>query len=47
MESPKAGGDVIRGTGGLRKLRWLAQGHGKTRRCPAGFITFRMPRGFT
>jgi len=28
MESPKAG-DVIRGTGGLRKLRWLAQGRGK------------------
>lgn len=28
MESPKAG-DVIRGGGGLRKLRWLAQGRGK------------------
>jgi hypothetical protein len=28
MQSPKAG-DVIRGSGGLRKLRWLAQGRGK------------------
>ena len=28
MQSPKAG-DVIRGGGGLRKLRWLAQGRGK------------------
>jgi hypothetical protein len=28
MQSPKAG-DVIRGCGGLRKLRWLAQGRGK------------------
>ena len=28
IESPKAG-DVIRGSGGLRKLRWLAQGRGK------------------
>lgn len=28
MQSPKAG-DVIRGGGGLRKLRWLAKGRGK------------------
>lgn len=28
MQSPKSG-DVIRGGGGLRKLRWLAQGRGK------------------
>ena len=28
MQSPKAG-DVIRGGGGLRKLRWLAQERGK------------------
>jgi hypothetical protein len=28
IESPKAG-DVIRGSGGLRKLRWLAQRRGK------------------
>jgi hypothetical protein len=28
MRSPKAG-DVICGSGGLRKLRWLAQGRGK------------------
>jgi hypothetical protein len=28
VESPKAG-DVIRGSGGLRKIRWIAQGRGK------------------
>ncbi len=28
MRLPTAG-DVIRGSGGLRKLRWLAQGRGK------------------
>lgn len=28
IQSPKAG-DVIRGGGGLRKLRWLARGRGK------------------
>jgi hypothetical protein len=28
MRTPKAG-DVIRGSGGLRKPRWLAQGRGK------------------
>jgi hypothetical protein len=28
MQSPKAG-EVIRGSGGLRKLRWLVQGRGK------------------
>jgi len=27
-ENPEAG-DVIRGTGGIRKLRWAARGHGK------------------
>jgi mRNA-degrading endonuclease RelE of RelBE toxin-antitoxin system len=28
IDSPKSG-EVIRGSGGLRKLRWLAQGRGK------------------
>ena len=28
LKTPDAG-DVIRGSGGLRKLRWLAQGRGK------------------
>ncbi len=28
IQSPKSG-DVIRGSGGLRKLRWLARGRGK------------------
>ena len=28
LDTPDAG-DLIRGSGGLRKLRWAAQGHGK------------------
>ena len=29
MEDPKSAGDVIPGTGGLRKIRMAAKGHGK------------------
>ena len=40
IEDPEAG-SIIRGSGGIRKLRWAAPGRGK-RGVTASFTTFRL-----